>query len=593
MEKNKQTNLDSSSLQLIKRLFREYLHKYTPNIGLAVVCMIVAAGATAAMAWMMQPVLDKIFVEQQTGLLIPISLAVFALAIAKGISTYFHTVIMKILANRLATDMQIDLFNHLLRSDISLFASQASGNLISRFTNDISMIRGSITNLLTGLVREPMTLVFLVGVMFTQNFQLALIAFFIFPLAIYPIVWLGKRMRKVSTRTQEMLGLLTSKLDDMFQGIRIVKAYGQENKESKHAQEIVEKTFKLYSKAARISSAASPLMEMLAGVAIAAVIAYGGSQVLSGETTPGSFFSFMTALIMAYRPMKTISALNTNLQQSVAAIIRHYDVMDKVAEISDFPGAKTLKNPNGTIKFKNVSFNYGPEKTTLRNLSLEIPSGSRVALVGHSGAGKSTIMNLVLRFYDPDKGSITIDGQDIKKCTLESLRKSFAIVTQETTLFDDSVKANIGYGIERASDENIISAAKAAAAHDFIEEMPDGYDTMIGQRGVRLSGGQRQRLAIARAMLRNAPILLLDEATSSLDNVSEQLVQEALDKLMAGRTTLVIAHRLSTVKNADIIYVLKDGRIIESGDHETLLKKKGEYCELYSQQFRDDVKSAA
>jgi len=582
-------NKDSSS-QMAKRILHTYVKKHKSKISIAIFCMLIAAGMTAANALMLKPVIDEIFLNKNAELLFIIPFAIFVIAVVKGLAIYVQSVIMKIVGQRVTTDMQTDLYKHLIHSDIAMFSDNSSGNLVSRFTNDINIIRKNFSNVLIGFAKESITLVLLVGVMFYQSIELALLGFVVFPIAIYPIIRLGKRMRKVTNKTQEELANFTSQLDDTFKGVRIVKAYAQEDMEIKRAKTTLERLFELYVKAAKTESASSPIMESLAGIAIASVIYYGGHQVLEGETTPGEFFSFIAALLMAYKPLKSISRLNTNLQEALSAVKRLFTALDAEASIKDSENAQSLiiNNEIGAeIEFKEVNFSYNPKAPALNGININIPKRKMVALVGASGSGKSTIMNMILRFYDTDGGNIEINGQNIKGITMKSLRDNIAIVNQEATLFDASIKENIAYGKENASDEEIFEAAKLASAHDFIKEQPKGYDTQIGQSGLKLSGGQRQRIAIARAMLRNAPILLLDEATSALDTVSEKQVQEALENLMEGRTTIVVAHRLSTIMNADIIYVISEGQAVESGSHKGLLKKKGKYFELYERQFSE------
>ncbi len=575
----------TSTSYLIGRLTKEHIGKHKTRLLFAVACMVIAAAATAANAWMMEPVLDQIFLEKNKSMLIMLPLGVLGLAIIKAAASYGQTLYMKYIGQRIITDMQVKLYEHLLSCDIAYFQENSTGKLLSRFSNDIAVIRKSISTILTNVIKETFTLVFLVGLMFYNSVTLALVSFAVFPLAVYPMVKLGKKMRRVTDKTQEQLAEFIATLDDSFQGIRVVKAYGREKYEVARASGFIENVFRLYIKAARIESFSSPTMEMLAGCAVAAVIWYGGFQVINGVTTPGSFFSFITALIMAYKPMKSLSGTNTSIQEGLASVRRFFAAMDIVPTIADKPGAKELKMKTSDIEFEKVTFHYAPEKTTLHDISIVAPAGKRVALVGESGSGKTTIMNLILRFYDPISGHISISGTDIKNVTLSSLRQHISLVSQDTFLFDDSVRANVSYGKPDATEDEIINACIAAAAHDFIVELPQGYDTLIGQQGLRLSGGQRQRLTIARAMLKNAPILLLDEATSSLDPVSEHQVQMALDRLMKGRTTVVIAHRLSTIVNADIIYVLSHGRIAEAGSHRDLLAKGGEYKKLYDKQF--------
>jgi subfamily B ATP-binding cassette protein MsbA len=575
---------ETSSFYLLSRLFRDYVRPHVKKIFFALSCMVIVASATAANAWMMQPALDKIFVEKDTKMLALIPIAVIILAMIKGIAGYGQSVAMAYLGRSIITDIKKELYNHLLYADVALLSGQSSGTLISRFTHDIEIMRYSIANILTGIGREALTLVFLVGVMFYQSWELALIAFTVFPITIFPMLKISRRMRKIARNTQQELGEFTTRLDETFQGVRMIKAYAREGYESKRATGTLDSLFRLYAKAARTEAITSPLTETLGGISVAAVIWYGGSHVLDGTTTPGAFFSFITALLMAYKPVKGLSKLNSNVQEGLAAAQRLFSVLDTHAHVIDAPNAKALVLTQGEIHFHHVSFRYGKDKTALDDISIHVPPGKMVALVGKSGGGKSTLTNLLLRFYDPHSGTITIDRQDIRQVTLTSLRESMAVVNQEVTLFDDTVRANIAYGKLDATEEEIVQAAKMAAAHEFIMELPEGYDAMIGQRGVKLSGGQRQRIAIARAMLKNAPILLLDEATSALDTVSELQIQKALDRLMEGRSTLVIAHRLSTIMHADIIYVMENGRVVESGTHEALLAQGGAYSTLYLQQ---------
>ncbi len=571
-----------SSFSLVKRLFTDYIAPYVHKLLLAVLCMVLVAAATAGNAWMLQPALDKIFLQKDASMLLYIPLGVMAIALVKGTAAYFQAILMKYVGQRVVTDMQLKLYAHLLHADLAVLHRHSSGRLISRFTNDITIMRGAVSTILTGIARELLTVIFLLGLMIYQSGILSVIAFTVFPIAVYPIIRLGKRMRKIANKTQEELGNYTSQLDETFQGIRVVKAYRREVFEISRANRIMEGILALYLKAARTESVTSPIMETLSGVAIAAVIWYGGAQVIEGETTPGSFFSFVAALIMAYKPIKSLADLNTSLQEGLAAARRLFAILDVTAVIQDSSHARPLVLTGGDIALKQVSFAYMPGKNALHDLSLTVPAGKTVALVGASGSGKSTIMNLILRFYDPADGSISIDGVDIRDVTLSSLRDAISLVSQDIVLFDDTVLANILYGRLDASREEVIEAARQAAAHEFIMELPEGYDTRIGQRGFSLSGGQRQRLSIARAILKNSPILLLDEATSALDPISEQLIQNALDSLRVGRTTIIIAHRLSTVQNADIIYVMREGRVVEAGTHDELLLKKGEYSRLYA-----------
>jgi subfamily B ATP-binding cassette protein MsbA len=568
---------------LLKRLARQYIANHAGKLALALVCMVLVAGATATNAWMMQPVLDDVFLKKDASMLVLIPLAVFAIGAVSAVANYGQVVIMRNIGQRIIADMQIDLFAHLMRSDLAMFHDQASGRLISRFTNDIMLMRNAVSTVLTGIAKDFFTMLFLVGLMFHQSLGLALIAFVVFPLAVFPVLRLGRRMRKISDSTQQQLGAFAAQLDETFHGVRMVKAYGREEHEISRARSIIEKLYVLYFKASRVQAAASPIMELLTGAAIAIVIWYGGAQVISGTTTPGAFFSFVAAMIMAYKPAKTLVTLNNSLQEGMAAASRLFAVLDSEPVIRDRPGARPLAITQGAIRYEQATFYYAPGAGGVKSITLDVPAGKTVALVGPSGSGKSTLVNLLLRFYDVEAGRILVDGQDIREVTLGSLRGAMSLVSQEIVLFDDTVRANIAYGRMDASQGDIEKAAAMAAADGFIRELPQGYDTIIGPHGVKLSGGQRQRLAIARAMLKNAPILLLDEATSSLDNTSERIVQQALENLMQGRTTLVVAHRLTTIRGADIIYVLDRGGIVESGTHDGLMKSSGVYYDLYAQ----------
>jgi len=573
------------TLPLVLRLVREFVRPYIGRMALAFLCMGLMAGATAANAWLMQPMLDRVFVAHDERLLLVIPLAVIVLALVKGVTNYWQAVLMTTVGQRVVADIQLALFARLMRADIAYFHANPTGTLISRFTNDAGMLRNAATTVLAGIGKEAMTAAFLVALMFYQDWVLALIAFIVFPIAIRPIVSIGRRMRRVSANTQSEIGQFTTLLDQTFQGARHVKAYGMEAYEEKRAARLIESLYTLVERAQRVRSVASPLMETLGGIAVALVILYGGHEVITEARSPGAFFSFITALLLAYQPMKALASLNANLQEGLAAAQRIFTVLDVEPEIREAPDARPLAIAGGEIRFSGVQFAYANGSKALDGVDLVVPAGKTVALVGSSGAGKSTILNLVPRFYDVAAGAVTIDGMDVRQATLASLRGAIALVSQEVTLFDDTVRANIAYGRFGASEAEIIAAAKGAAADEFIRALPQGYETPVGEHGVKLSGGQRQRLAVARAMLKNAPILLLDEATSALDTESERQVQAALAALMQGRTTVVIAHRLSTVIDADLIHVVDGGRVVESGTHAELLRQNGIYARLYALQF--------
>ncbi|MBM3481699.1 MAG: ATP-binding cassette domain-containing protein [Alphaproteobacteria bacterium] len=564
---------------------REHVRPHLGKLALAALCMIVAAAATALTAQVIEPALDEVFIARDREMLIWIPLAALAIAIARGLASYGQAVLMSWVGQRIIADLQIKVFAHLMRLELAFFHDTASGKLISRLTNDVNAMRGAVSNALTSMVKDIFTLLFLAGVMIEKDWKLSLIACVLFPVAAYPIMRIGRRMRKVSKQAFAELGVYTARLNEAFQSTRHVKAYGREDFESARTAKLTESVFRLIFKALRVRAGSAPIMETLGALFIAAIIGYGGLQVIDGTLTAGAFFAFMTAVLLAYQPLKSIATLNMNLQEGLAAAERVFDLIDTEATIKNRPNAKPLARRGGSISLRDVTFSYGSGKGALHQLSLEVPEGRTAALVGASGAGKSTVLNLIPRFYDVDGGAVLIGGTDVRDLTLESLRAQIALVSQEAVLFDDTVRANIAYGRLEASTAEIEAAARAADAHEFIAHLTNGYDTVIGEHGVKLSGGQRQRVLIARAMLKDAPILLLDEATSALDSESERQVQVALQVLMKGRTTLVIAHRLSTVQDADVIFVLDEGRVIESGTNAELLAHGGAYARFHALQF--------
>ena len=575
----------ATTKSLVTRLVNEYVRPHRGRLIMAVLCMAIVAGTTAANAYLMKPVFDDIFILRDKNMLFLIPMAILCIAVIKGAATYMQSVLMSYVGQKIVTTIQREMFSHLMWADIAYFQKTATGKLISRFNNDANMLRAAVSSVLVGIAKDTLTLIFLLGLLLYHDWALALIAFIIFPTAVYPIVKIGQRMRKVSDNTQVQMGELTTVLDETFRGARHVRAYSMEKYEIDRASGIIENIFRLVQRAARVRSATHPIMESLGGVAIAIIIFYGGSQVITGATTPGTFASFIAALLMAYPAMKNLANLNANLQEGLAAAQRVFNLIDTSPTIQDKKDARKLENIRGHLKFENVRFSYEKNRLALSDINLEIPAGSTVALVGPSGAGKSTILNLIPRFYDCDEGFILIDGENISDVAVSSLRANIALVSQDITLFDDTIRSNIAYGKPNASDSEIVSAATAAEAHEFITSLPDGYQTHVGGRGLKLSGGQRQRIAIARAMLKNAPILLLDEATSALDTETEHQVQSALENLTKGRTTIVIAHRLSTVMSADIIFVMNSGEIIEQGTHAELIEEGNTYARLYAVQF--------
>ena len=584
----KKLRLDAPTRQLAGRIWRDYVRHHKVAILLAIVCMVIVAASAGGQARLIEPALDKVLVTGDERLVWIIPLAFLAISIIKGFGSYGQTVLMNRVGLRVVTTLQSEMFDRIVRADLAYLHGDATGKLISRFTNDVNFLREAVIKTVTGSVRDLLTVVVLVGVMFYTHWVLATMAFIVFPVSVFPVIYLGRRLRRVSAETQAELGVLTALLDDVFKGVRQVKAYGMENHEQRRADGMFESIFRFILKAARVRARSYPIMETLGGLAIAGVLFYGGYQVLHGETTVGKLIAFLTALVMAFQPMRSLASLNASLQEGLAAAQRIFTMIDYRPAIVDSPDSGPLKIEEGAIRYDDVTFSYGDGIPALRGVTIEARPGQKIALVGPSGAGKSTVLNLLPRFHDVSGGTVSIDDQDVRAVTIESLRRSIALVSQETGLFNTSVRDNIAYGDPTADDDAIVEAAKSAAAHDFISELPQGYDTIIGEAGLRLSGGQRQRLSIARAMLRDAPILLLDEATSSLDTQSERLVQEALKRLMVGRTTLVIAHRLSTVIDADRIYVLDGGQVVEQGSHNELLARNGLYAELSRIQLAPD-----
>jgi subfamily B ATP-binding cassette protein MsbA len=574
----------SKSHELGRRIFHEHICPYGWHFGIALILMVLAALSTSALPYLLQPVFDEVFTHGTPQLLMFVCGGIFLAFVVKGATSFGEAVIMTYVGQRIISDLQNRLFSHLMHLDLAYFHGTSSGDLLSRFTNDVNLMRNAVATTLVGFGKDSFTLIFLISLMFYRDWTLACIAFFIFPLAVLPILRIGRRMRKVANNTQEELAAFTGRLTQVFQGIRVIKAYGTEGYEAGRAHNMIERIFALVYKSSRVRSASHPIIESLGGMAIVIVIAYGGWQVMHHARTTGEFMSFILALLLVYEPLKRLSNLNANLQEGLAAAARVFAIIDTPAIIRDRPEAKSLPPIEGYIEFRDVSFSYPDGKVALDGINLKIQKAHSIALVGASGAGKSTIINLIPRFYDIQKGEIFIDGIDIRKVTLKSLRQQIALVSQEIMLFDTTIRDNISYGSFEAPDDDIIAAATAAAAHEFIQALPNGYNTMIGENGVKLSGGQRQRIAIARAMLKNAPILLLDEATSALDTDSERQVQSALKILMEGRTTLMVAHRLSTVVEANMIYVLNQGKIVESGSHQALLENKGIYANLWQAQ---------
>lgn len=543
--------------------------------------MAISGAMTGLIAQLMQPILDDVLGQEQKGMVLPVALTVFVAFTVRGFATFAHTIILTRVSQGIVGELQKQLFRHFMHLDLAFFHANPSGQLLSRVVNDVNVVRMALSDTLTGIGKSLTTLVFLVAVMVYQDWKLSLAAFIVLPFAASFVGIVGKRIRKLSRTMQAETGGLSGLLTQIFQGIRQVKAYGMEGHEEARAGKAIDKVRSLNIKAVRVSNMTTPVNETLIGLILLGIITYGGMQAAAGAMTPGQLGAFLAAFIMAYEPMKKLSNLSSGLQMGLGAASRVFEMMDLEPAISDAPDAITLETRTPEIEFKNVEFQYQEtDHKALKGIDFVAKAGQVTALVGPSGGGKSTIINLIPRFYDVTAGSISINGQDIKGCTLASLRSHIALVSQDITIFDESVSANIAYSKPGATMEDIEAAARAAFADEFIRASPEGYDTVLGEDGVKLSGGQRQRIAIARAILRDAPILLLDEATSALDNESEKAVQEALKKLEKGRTTLVIAHRLSTVQHADQILVLQDGEIVERGRHEELEKQAGLYARM-------------
>lgn len=577
-------------METFKRLIR-MSQTYYIRLILAMLCMVTAGALQSAQAVLVKPILDDIFLGKNPNALQWIPFAVIGIFLIKGVCNYWQTTLMSFIGLRIVTNLRNKLYEQIQKQSLSFFTNHPTGILMSRITNDVVAVQSAASEAVTSLIKDTITLITLIGVIFYTDWKLAIIAIVVFPLTIYPISRLGKKMRKVATSTQITMGTLTSLLQETISGTRIVKAFGMEQYENKRFAAENERLFKLNMKSVAVTAISHPLMEFLGSLGIAAVIFYGGYNVVHGNSTPGTFFSFLAALLMLYEPVKRLTNVNNTIQQGIAGAERVFSIIDRTPDIEDKPGAIELPPISRSIDIENITFRY--EKTdVLKNISLSVKAGEVVAFVGMSGGGKTSLVNLIPRFYDVSAGRILIDGRDIRDVSIKSLRNQISIVTQQTILFNDTVKNNIAYGDIERTEEDIVNAARAANAHDFIMKLPQQYDTNIGELGTKLSGGEKQRISIARALLKNAPILILDEATSSLDTEAEIEVQEALDNLMHGRTTLVIAHRLSTIRNADRIIALVDGRIVEEGSHETLLAKKGEYFRLYNLQFKDEANNA-
>ncbi len=576
--------INFADLRLYWRLLA-YLKPHKWRMTAAIAAMLGVSGLTALLAYMVKPVLDDIFFAKRANMLVPLAVLVVVLYLVKGFMSYTHNYQMSYIGNATVTRLRDELFASLQRQPLSFFDGEATGVLMSRLTYDVNLLQDAVTRVVTSFFKDTFTVIGLTVVIFYQEWRLALMSMVVFPLAVLMIVHLGKRVRRISQATQVANAYLYTVLQESLIGQRIVKAFARETYEEERFYKANWEYFRIRMNLNATRELSPPVMEFLGSLGMAGIIWYGGKAVIQGASTPGTFFSFLAALLMLYQPIKSLSSVQNVFQEGLAAAVRVFGLMDREPEIQDAPGAVNLAPLAQEIGYAGVNFAYDGRENVLHDINFTVRRGEVVALVGPSGAGKSTLLNLLPRFYEATGGAILIDGHDIREVTLGSLRGQIGVVTQQTILFNDTVRHNVAYGRLDATEAEIISALKDAHAADFVMAMPQGLNTLIGEQGVRLSGGERQRLAIARALLKDPPILILDEATSSLDSESEREVQQALDRLIVGRTTLVIAHRLSTVRNADRIIAMEDGRIREIGSHAELLAADGLYRRLYEMQF--------
>jgi subfamily B ATP-binding cassette protein MsbA len=571
--------------EIVMRIWREHLRPRLSLLVIASVAMLLTAGTTGAIPFLIQRTADDVFVAKQVDMVYWITAAIVIVTAVKAISEYVANVTVAYLGHRFIADLRIQMFAKLAKADLGWIQTVHSGRLLSGFLNDANLIRATASRAIVTLGENLLKVVILVGGIIYMDPRFSVLILIFMPFAWIMLTKQRKKMRKSTTKSLQETGDLSALVTQTLRGMRVVRAYQQEGQEENRAASAINRALEFTMRGTRARALSSPSMELLVGFGFALAIYVAGTQGIRGDLTLGHFMGFMTAALLIYSPLKSVATLQTQLQEGVAAASRVFGVVDRQVNLVELPDAKPLELKKGEIEFKDVSFAYDPETTVLKGVSLTVPPGKTVALVGPSGSGKSTMVNLALRFFDPDKGEVLIDGQDIKHVTVESLREAIALVTQDPVLFDDTIRANIAYGTKPVVEEEVVAAAKAAAAHDFIMNLPHGYDTRVGEAGGLLSGGERQRIAIARAVYKDAPILLLDEPTSSLDSESEAKVQKALEGLMQGRSVLMIAHRLSTVKKADLICVLDQGRIIEIGPHDELVAKGGLYTRLHRTQF--------
>jgi len=579
-----------NNIEILKRLYKDYTRKYLNKIFLAVFFSILVAGSTSATAWLLDPAIEKIFINKDQTLILVIPFFIIVAFATKGISLYFAKVLMIIVSEEVKKKIQTDMLSSFIKADTELIENKHSGKYVSNLNYDVSQITHMLSSSLLNIFKDSLTLIGLLTVMFIQNWRLSLIAIIMIPIASITAKKLGKRITKVTTEAQERSGDLNKYLIDLFKNHKIIKIFQRENFESARSEKFVNKLKEKQIKIFTVFIRATPIMEILTGIMIAILIFYSGKLIMTGQLSINNFFSFLAAMMLAYQPVKSLATINIGIGQGLSAGRRILPIIDTKVKISKNESGKKLLLNNGSIKFKNISFNYlsNTENKVLKNINIEINGGKMTALVGHSGSGKSTMLNLIPRIYDPINGNILVDEEDIKNINLDSLRKEISIVDQNTTLFDDTVLNNIKYAKPTASKDEVVKASELAMCSDFISKLENGFDTMIGENGVKLSGGEKQRLSIARAFLKDSKIILLDEATSSLDSDTEEKIQKALAKLTSNKTTIVIAHRLSTILNSDKIYVLDKGSVVAQGKHDQLLNSSNIYKNFYNKQIKNN-----
>jgi subfamily B ATP-binding cassette protein MsbA len=576
-----------NKIEIYKRLYKDYTKKYLDKIILSALLSILVAGSTSSIAWLLDPAIKKLFIEKDQSLIIIIPLFIIIAFTTKGLSLYFAKATMISVGEEIKKKLQFDMVNTLIKTDTQIIDKKHSGKFISNLTYDVTHITNLLSNAILTLFKDSLTLIGLLTVMFLQNWKLALISIVMIPLASISAKTLGKRIGKVTTEAQEKSGYLTTYLVELFKNHKLIKIFQKENSEVNRADEYLAQLKDKNKKIQTVFVRLSPIMETLTGFMIAVLIFYSGKLMSKGELDINNFFSFLAAMMLAYQPVRSLSTLNMVINQGLSAASRILPIIDQKNKIKNSESAKPLKIKDAGINFNNVNFSYEEnEGPTLQSINLKFEGGKMTSLVGHSGSGKSTILNLIPRFYDAKSGDIIIDDQTIYGSTIESLRSEISMVSQETTLFDDTIKNNIKYGRQEATDEEVFKVASLSFCDEFINNLPNKFDTLIGENGVRLSGGEKQRLSIARAMLKQSSIILLDEATSSLDSETESKIQDALNILTKNKTTIVIAHRLSTILNSNNIYVIDKGKIVDNGNHEALMKKSDLYKNFYEKQIQ-------